>query len=432
VTRAKLPLQVDVAWQIPAPLERIFRQLAGGDGGRRRRIPQKVHYPGGRNESLVVLFCEDDYRIVTAAGNKLRLMRQRATDYFRQLVLGFFECPGRHLKPPALYLASLAMQNMQASLASFKYGKEVRLTSMRPNSSHVGRDGEGAAVQRRPDKMAGDFLIESPRTNPRESLETMGLLDFCKGIAIVWIVLVHARHGWFGWQGVHVFIVLAGFTLTHATLHRAGALSWRRWYLRRAERILPSYWLVAVAGFLVVILVATLNAKENNPLSLPLQSWKLFTDVTLLRNFSHTTMLADPNSALWFVPLIVSFYLLFPFLFSLMSKSDGARGWLKILLIAVAIEFAYRAAAIYWLDGILYTLWMDSMPLVLLMLALTLAMMVTASWLLLRFDHSSFPKRIFRRRLKEPSLPYTDNSQAGATPFDAEKVFRHQFDSLTS
>ncbi len=195
-------------------------------------------------------------------------------------------------------------------------------------------------------------MIESP-TNKSRGVppETMGLLDFCKGVAIVWIVLVHALHGWFGWQGVHIFIVLGGFTLTYATLHRAEPLTWRQWFLRRAERILPSYWLVAVAGFLVVVLVATLNANEKNPFSLSVAAWKLFTDLTLLRNFSYKTMLADPNSALWFVPLIVSFYLVFPLLYSLISKQRGVNGWLKILLIAAAIEFLYRAVAINWLDG---------------------------------------------------------------------------------
>ncbi|MBA2706861.1 MAG: acyltransferase [Gemmatimonadaceae bacterium] len=383
--------------------------------------------------------------------------------------------------------------------------------------------------------------------------QTMALLDFCKGIAIVWIVLVHALHRWFGWQGVHIFIVLAGFTLTYATLNRAEPLAWRQWYLRRAERILPSYWLVAIAGFLVVVLVGTLNPNENNPVSLSLQSWKLLADLTLLRNFSYKAMLADPNSALWFVPLIVSFYLLFPFLYSLISKRDRASGWVKILLIVAGIEFAYRAAAIYWLDGMpvgyghgflrflarppeplnripetfafqlwapfglapsrlgefaigmvgafallrhrsrfenallshwstlaglalwllgsallytgrwgwvfadfmiaaglvlwvvnaarfaqrlmpglfrqmsrlgvwsyhiflthllvgyahanLYTLWMGSMPLVVLMLVLTVAMIVAAPWVLLRFDRSSFPNRIFRRRVEEPLRP---------------------------
>ncbi len=53
----------------------------------------------------------------------------------------------------------------------------------------------------------------------------------------------------------------------------------------------------------------------------------------------------------------------------------------------------------------LYTLWMNSMPLVVLMLILTLASIVAASWLLLRLDRSSLPKFVFRRNLDAPSSP---------------------------
>jgi peptidoglycan/LPS O-acetylase OafA/YrhL len=178
----------------------------------------------------------------------------------------------------------------------------------------------------------------------------VGLLNFCKGVAVVWVVLVHALHGWFGWQGVHVFVVLAGFTLTHACLRRERPLTWGRWFLRRAERILPAYWLVALAGFLVVALAAALAPSERRPFDLAAQVWRLLTDLTLLRNFSYKTMLADPNSALWFVPLIASLYLVFPWMYSALARG-GARAWVKVLLIAAAVEFAYRAAAVHLLDG---------------------------------------------------------------------------------
>lgn len=180
---------------------------------------------------------------------------------------------------------------------------------------------------------------------------TLGLLDFCKGVAIVWIVLVHALHGWFGWQGVHVFIVLGGFTLVYACLQREQQLTWKQWFLRRAARILPAYWLVATAGFLVICGVALLAPNSRRPFDLLVAAWKWVADLALLRNFSYKTMLADPNSALWFVPLIASFYLIFPLLYSSLAKRRSVKAWAKVLLVAAAIEFVYRAVAIYWLDG---------------------------------------------------------------------------------
>lgn len=185
----------------------------------------------------------------------------------------------------------------------------------------------------------------------RQSPAVVGLLDFCKGIAIVWVMLVHAIHGWFGWQGVHVFILLGGFTLTYACLNRQNQLTWSQWFQRRAARILPAYWLVATAGFLVLWFVAVLVPNVKRPFELSTAIWTWLGDLTLLRNFSYKTMLADPNSALWFIPLIAGFYLIFPWLYSSLAKHRSIKGWLKVLLVAAGVEIVYRAAAIYWLDG---------------------------------------------------------------------------------
>ena len=193
--------------------------------------------------------------------------------------------------------------------------------------------------------------METTPVKKTNETSVVGLFDFCKGIAIVWIMLVHALHGWFGWQGVHVFIVLAGFTLTYACSHRENRLTWLHWFQRRAARILPAYWLVAIAGFLVIWGVAVLAPSARRPFDLTSAVWRLLADLTLLRNFSYKTMLADPNSALWFVPMIASLYLIFPWLYSSLTKHRSISSWLKVLVIAAAVEVVYRAAAIYWLDG---------------------------------------------------------------------------------
>ena len=68
----------------------------------------------------------------------------------------------------------------------------------------------------------------------------LSLLDFCKGLAIAWVFLFHYEPGWFGWQGVHVFIVLSGFGLTYSCLKKSDNISWKQWYLSRFEKILPT------------------------------------------------------------------------------------------------------------------------------------------------------------------------------------------------
>ncbi|MEJ7577433.1 MAG: acyltransferase [Pyrinomonadaceae bacterium] len=187
-------------------------------------------------------------------------------------------------------------------------------------------------------------------THAGEHGVTLDLLDFCKGLAILWVMLVHARHRWFGWQGVHIFVVLSGFTLTYACRIK-NTTTWKAWYLRRAERILPTYWLVAIIGFLLVLILGMVAPQENYPLIFSQQVWRLFADLSFLRNFFYKTMLADPNSALWFIGLTVGFYLAFPFLYKTLSKSESARSILLFVCALSLIEFIYRAVAVYFLDG---------------------------------------------------------------------------------
>ena len=86
-----------------------------------------------------------------------------------------------------------------------------------------------------------------PLTSEPEFPPIRRLVEAMKGMTIVLIVGVHLHRGWFGWEGVHVFITLSGFTL--ALAYCAGeSATWTRWYRRRAVRILPAYWLTAVGG----------------------------------------------------------------------------------------------------------------------------------------------------------------------------------------
>lgn len=50
---------------------------------------------------------------------------------------------------------------------------------------------------------------------------------------------------------------------------------------------------------------------------------------------------------MWFIPLIISFYIFFPFLYRLLTRCEG---W-YVLLWAAAFEFTYRLISIYWCDG---------------------------------------------------------------------------------
>ena len=171
------------------------------------------------------------------------------------------------------------------------------------------------------------------------------LLDFCKGAAILGIVGVHVRPGWFGWQGVHVFLVLGGFLLATSRQRQAGP--WAEWFRRRARRVLPAYWAAALAGVAVVAAVGALGLNLDG-VTVRRSLADLPADVLLLRNWSYRGMFGYPNASLWYVPLLAGLTLAFP----LLDRAARRWGWPAMVAAAVAVEVAYRAAAVAWLDGV--------------------------------------------------------------------------------
>lgn len=198
--------------------------------------------------------------------------------------------------------------------------------------------------------MSDGSLTADPRPPTAPPRSVLALFDYCKGLAIVGVVLVHVLHGWFGWQGVHVFIVLSGFGLLYSRRTRGAAEPWRRWLLRRAERILPTYWLVALCGWVAVLGVQALGLSGPS-MTVPEPTRQLLLDLALLRNNSYQGMFGYPNASLWYVPLIVGCYLIFPALTALVLRQDAARGLLRLLLAGLLAEALCRALAIYALDG---------------------------------------------------------------------------------
>ncbi|MDQ3711046.1 MAG: acyltransferase [Acidobacteriota bacterium] len=187
------------------------------------------------------------------------------------------------------------------------------------------------------------MLEKSYQTSATANL--LDLFDFCKGIAIAGVVLVHIIHSGFGWQGVHVFIILSGFGLAYSRTRKREVGGWAKWYRRRLLKIFPSYYATAFFGFVVVTLYYLMGL---HPTTISQSAEELVRTFFLLRNFSYKGMFAYPNSSLWYVPLVIGFYLVFPLLY----RSSMTRRFLLILAITAFIEFLYRTYALYYLDGV--------------------------------------------------------------------------------
>lgn len=145
---------------------------------------------------------------------------------------------------------------------------------------------------------------------------------------------------WFGFQFVDVFVLISGFSLVLSLGGKPMAVG--SFLKRRVLRILWPYWTVAWLSYpaLWAIGVATHSYIPS--------LWHIFAGVTfpLLFDYSGELLLAT-SGPWWFVPLILSFALIFPFLWHLLQRWGSA----NLLLISTLLTVAYRALAIYKFDG---------------------------------------------------------------------------------
>ena len=109
------------------------------------------------------------------------------------------------------------------------------------------------------------------RKHPDETESGRGFrpdIEGLRAVAIVAVLLCHAGVGFLagGYVGVDVFFVISGFLITRlllGELDRSGTISLRRFYARRAKRLLPlSAVLLAAVGVLAMILLSPLRNTE--------------------------------------------------------------------------------------------------------------------------------------------------------------------------
>ncbi|WP_440975799.1 acyltransferase family protein [Pseudoxanthomonas winnipegensis] len=173
-------------------------------------------------------------------------------------------------------------------------------------------------------------------------------LDLLRAIAIVWVMFFHAwvvgglapEWTWlsrYGWMGVDLFFVLSGFLIggqVLAPLSRGQPLRFGDFYLRRAFRILPAYWVV-------LALYALVPAWRERPEMEPL--WKFVLMVMNLGNdysrpaFSHA----------WSLCVEEHFYLVFPVLAWWLMRRPAA--WKVALLAALVLVGGIALRAGIWL-----------------------------------------------------------------------------------
>ncbi len=171
-------------------------------------------------------------------------------------------------------------------------------------------------------------------------------LDGLRAIAIVLVMLHHspAMKAYFGvprygWIGVDLFFVLSGYLITGILVEaRSGANYYRNFYARRALRIWPLYFAVLIAITAVMPRVV-----RSEHLSVGLPPWYYF---LLLQNLFFSRALLPFLSPTWSLAVEEQFYLIWPFVISLISRTTLVRLCLFGLIASPVIRLWLLSAGV--------------------------------------------------------------------------------------
>ena len=186
------------------------------------------------------------------------------------------------------------------------------------------------------------IAIQSERAGSTPLLRAvMPELDVVRGIAILsvliyhgfeWSYDFHAFHGlmrawvWVtssGWLGVNLFFVLSGFLITGILLDsKTRPDYYRRFYVRRALRILPAY-------YAILLLLAILR-----------QSSRAFLVMSFFYLSNSTTIWGIPRDygVLWSLAVEEHFYLLWPAIVRKLSRKHLEYCAIALILVTPAIR----------------------------------------------------------------------------------------------
>jgi peptidoglycan/LPS O-acetylase OafA/YrhL len=156
--------------------------------------------------------------------------------------------------------------------------------------------------------------------SPHQQMHHIEAFDGIRGVAILMVFSAHG--GWFhyGWVGVDLFFVLSGFLIT-GILRRARQepFYWRRFYIKRATRILPPL-LLGIAATVLLWPHSSLIGITGYAISLG--------NVVGMTRFS-----IYPIRHLWSLSVEEHYYLLWPL--AVLRLSERKLQWLLIAVVVL-------------------------------------------------------------------------------------------------
>lgn len=167
-----------------------------------------------------------------------------------------------------------------------------------------------------------------------------------RGLAILLVVLYHnfpfIDYFFFGWLGVDLFFVLSGFLITDILLTTQQEDHFlRNFYIRRALRIFPLFYLTLIILFFVLPLFPGISQKVNYYIDNQVWLWTYLQNWLFIFKPSSETNLAHH---LWSLAVEEQFYLFWPPIILMLKKPKRL---LLFIMIFFIIVLAFRC--LIWL-----------------------------------------------------------------------------------
>ncbi|MEM7286270.1 MAG: acyltransferase family protein [Actinomycetota bacterium] len=188
----------------------------------------------------------------------------------------------------------------------------------------------------------GEPASQRDTTRGAASMPYLGGLDGVRALAIVAVLLYHADVAWIpgGFLGVEVFFVVSGYLITALLLgerSRTGSIDLRRFWIRRARRLLPALAVFLAGSYGLAVLLADDAVEQWHEEALAaafyVANWfGIVNDVSYAEGFGRKSFLHH----LWSLAVEEQFYLLWPLVLWAALRLIGRRGTLIATLGLIA------------------------------------------------------------------------------------------------
>jgi peptidoglycan/LPS O-acetylase OafA/YrhL len=142
----------------------------------------------------------------------------------------------------------------------------------------------------------------------------------------------------YGWSGVAIFFAVSGFCIQLSWMR--SSKQWSTFFLRRAYRIIPPYWLALALFAFAYPLTRLTNADLAS-------GGHIFSHILLLHNLDPATFFGV-NGSFWSIGVEWQLYLIFPVLVLI----AGRLGWTAALITTAVFEIGIRYACYFEVFGL--------------------------------------------------------------------------------